>query len=241
MPLCSICRAVGPGVLLALLPGLAFAQPATAAGRVKVSSGTVAIVRNGQALPAPLGAEVFEGDVLRSGSDGRLAVMLRDETRVSIGPDSEVALAAFAFSPSESQPRRHDSPGPRRHLLRLRAGRQAGAGVSDHPDADLDHRRARHPRAGAGGDAVTRRLHLVLIVLTAVAGCARARPEVPGLREIVALAPEPESGDIGALTVRTPAGQAVLDRPYQATTLVRGQAPRAPTVPLVRRGPAPVR
>lgn len=103
MPLCSIRRAVGPGVLLALLPGLAFAQPATAAGRVKVSSGTVAIVRNGQALPAPLGAEVFEGDVLRSGSDGRLAVMLRDETRVSIGPDSEVALAAFAFSPSESR------------------------------------------------------------------------------------------------------------------------------------------
>lgn len=77
---------------------------------------------------------------------------------------------------------------------------------------------------------MTRRLHLVLVVLTAVAGCARARPEAPGLREIVALAPEPESGDIGALTVRTPAGQAVLDRPYQATTLVRGQAPRAPTV-----------
>ena len=103
MPLPSTRDVVGLSVLLALVPAVAFAQPTTPAGRVKVSSGTVAIVRNGQALPAPLGAEVFEGDVLRSGSDGRLAVMLRDETRVSIGPDSEVALAAFAFSPSESR------------------------------------------------------------------------------------------------------------------------------------------
>ena len=103
MPRRSIRCALGLGTLLALVPGLAVAQPATPAGRVKVSSGTVAIVRNGQPLPAPLGAEVFEGDVLRSGSDGRLAVMLRDETRLSIGPDSELALAAFAFSPSESR------------------------------------------------------------------------------------------------------------------------------------------
>ena len=77
---------------------------------------------------------------------------------------------------------------------------------------------------------MTRCLPLVLVVLTALAGCARPRPEAPGLREVVALAPEPESGDVGALTVRTPGGQTALDRPYQATTLVRGQAPTAPAV-----------
>ena len=75
-------------------PGRAARRPPRRAGRVKVSSGTAAIVRNGQTLPAPVGAEVFESDVLRTGADGRLAVMLRDETRVSLGPDSEVALAA---------------------------------------------------------------------------------------------------------------------------------------------------
>ena len=51
-----------------------------------MSSGTAAIVSNGQTLPAPVGAEVFESDVLRTGPDGRLAVMLRDETRVALGP-----------------------------------------------------------------------------------------------------------------------------------------------------------
>ena len=103
MPLHSRRRAAGLGVLLALLPGFVLAQTATPAGRVKISSGTAAIVRNGQVLPAALGAEVFESDVLRTGSDGRLAVMLRDETRLSLGPDSELALTAFAFSPSDSR------------------------------------------------------------------------------------------------------------------------------------------
>jgi hypothetical protein len=89
-------------VVLAMAPAAA-AQTATPAGRVKVASGSTAIVRNGQTLPAPIGTEVFESDVLRTGADGRLAIMLRDETRVSLGPDSEVALASFAFSPSDSQ------------------------------------------------------------------------------------------------------------------------------------------
>ena len=100
-------------MVLAIGAGAAAAQTATPAGRVKVASGTTAIVRNGQTLPAPVGAEVFESDVLRTGADGRLAVMLRDETRVSLGPDSEVALASFAFSPSDSQMCAHAEAGPR--------------------------------------------------------------------------------------------------------------------------------
>ena len=103
MSLRAVLVVAGLSVLVALDPAVALAQPPTPAGRVKVSSGTVGIVRNGQALPAPPGAEVFEGDVLRTGADGRLAVMLRDETRVSLGPDSELALTAFAFAPSESR------------------------------------------------------------------------------------------------------------------------------------------
>ena len=63
------------------------------------------------------------------------------------------------------------------------------------------------------------------VLVAAVPGCARARPEAPGIREMVALAPDPESGDVGALTVGTAAGSVALDRPYQATTLAAGRAP----------------
>ena len=88
---------------LSLSGGLALAQPPVPAGRVKVSSGAASVIRNGQAVPAPVGTEVFESDIVRTGADGRPAVMLRDETRVALGPNSEVALTTFAYAPSESK------------------------------------------------------------------------------------------------------------------------------------------
>jgi hypothetical protein len=83
----------------------AAAQPATEvpAGRVKVVSGTASIVRGGQPQAVQVGARLFESDVLRTGSDGQISVMLNDETRVSLGPNTEVALASFAFEPAESR------------------------------------------------------------------------------------------------------------------------------------------
>jgi hypothetical protein len=90
-------------VMLAWKP--AAAQPATEvpAGRVKVVSGTASIIRGGRPQAVEVGAPVFESDVLRTGSDGQMAVMLKDETRVSLGPNTEVAVARFAFEPAESR------------------------------------------------------------------------------------------------------------------------------------------
>ena len=80
----------------------AHAQPA-GAGRIKVVSGTASVVRQGQVLPAAVGGVVHESDVLRTGGDGRLAVMLKDESRLSLGPNSELAIAAFTYAPSEGR------------------------------------------------------------------------------------------------------------------------------------------
>jgi hypothetical protein len=91
------------GLTLGVLPAPAAAQPAPGAGRVKAAIGTVSIVRAGQPTPATVGAVVYESDVLRTGADGQLAVMLKDETRLSLGPGSEVALASFAYAPSDGR------------------------------------------------------------------------------------------------------------------------------------------
>ena len=75
----------------------------TAAGRVKIASGTVFVVRAGATIPAQAGQPVFEGDTLRTGADGRLGVTLKDDTRLSLGPSSEIRLDRFAYAPAEGR------------------------------------------------------------------------------------------------------------------------------------------
>ncbi len=82
-------------------PTLVYAQQPNPAGRVKVSSGTAFIVRNGAQVPAKAGDAVFEADVLRTGADGRLGITLKDDTRVSLGPTSEVRVDKFTYAPAE--------------------------------------------------------------------------------------------------------------------------------------------
>jgi hypothetical protein len=90
--------------VLALLAATAvpvLAQEATAAGKVKVASGAAFIVRNGTAIPAQPGLSVLESDGLRTGPDGTLGVTLKDDTRVSLGPSSEVRVERFVYAPGE--------------------------------------------------------------------------------------------------------------------------------------------
>ena len=85
---------------LGLAPRLAGQAPADAVGRIKVASGAASVVRGGQAIPAEVGATVLRLDVLRTGADGRLAVTLKDDTRVSLASNTEVGLAQFEYEPA---------------------------------------------------------------------------------------------------------------------------------------------
>jgi hypothetical protein len=88
-------------LMLAATPG--FAEQPAAAGRIKVASGSVFILRAGTITPAQPGLAVYEADTLRTGADGRLGITLKDDTRVSLGPGSEVRLDRFAYAPAEGQ------------------------------------------------------------------------------------------------------------------------------------------
>ncbi len=88
---------------LVLAAAPAFAQQPAGVGRIKVASGSAFIVRAGEAVPAQAGQLVFEADGLRTGADGRLGITLKDDTRVSLGPGSEVRLARFVYVPAESR------------------------------------------------------------------------------------------------------------------------------------------
>jgi FecR protein len=77
------------------------AQEPSPVGRIKLASGSALIVRTGSQLPAKAGDVLFEADTLRTGADGRLGVTLKDETRISLAPNSEVRLDKFLYAPSE--------------------------------------------------------------------------------------------------------------------------------------------
>jgi hypothetical protein len=79
----------------------AFAQEQEPAGRVKIASGEVSIVRSTGTVPAVAGQPVYQSDTLKTGADGRVGITLKDDTRVSLGPSSEVRLDRFAYTPAK--------------------------------------------------------------------------------------------------------------------------------------------
>jgi hypothetical protein len=81
----------------------ALAQEAKVAGRIKVSSGAAFVVRNGTPAPAQVGQTVLETDGLRTGGDGKVGVTLNDDTRLSLGPNSELKLERVTYAPADSR------------------------------------------------------------------------------------------------------------------------------------------
>ena len=77
----------------------AAAQQQSAAGRIKVVSGSAFIVRGSDTIPARAGELVYAADGLRTGDGGSVGVTLRDDTRLSLGPNSEVRLDRFVYAP----------------------------------------------------------------------------------------------------------------------------------------------
>lgn len=89
--------------LLAASCLLALALPAAAeewAGVVKTVRGEVAVERAGKTVPVAVGDKVFPRDKLVTGKDSQVGVTLRDDTLISTGANSRIAIAEFAFDPT---------------------------------------------------------------------------------------------------------------------------------------------
>jgi hypothetical protein len=91
--------AVAP-LFIAALPAVVAAQEA---GHVKVAKGTVQIERGGQKLPATVGAVVQAGDVVTTGADGSVGITFLDNSLLSAGPNSVLAIDRFAFDTTTHQ------------------------------------------------------------------------------------------------------------------------------------------
>ncbi|MBU1042739.1 MAG: FecR family protein [Proteobacteria bacterium] len=78
------------------------AEADSPAGSVKSFTGQAQVARHG-AAPAPLnpGDRIFEKDVLTTGKDSSLGLVMRDNSVVSLGPGSRLVVERFLFAPEK--------------------------------------------------------------------------------------------------------------------------------------------
>lgn len=74
------------------------ARCADVAGTVKTVQGKVEIVRGSETIPATPGLAVYAEDKLQTGADSSVGVTLKDDTRISSGPNSTISLEKYAFN-----------------------------------------------------------------------------------------------------------------------------------------------
>jgi len=90
-------------LLVAFAAGFAVAADAADIGQIKVAKGQVSIVRSGQTLPGDVGARLQPADVLKTGADGSVGVTMSDNSLLSVGPNSVLALDKYEFDSTTSQ------------------------------------------------------------------------------------------------------------------------------------------
>lgn len=82
-----------PGEERAALTGVA----PTWVGQIKILNGRASIVRDGVRQEAMVGAYLKQGDVINTEPSGSVGVVFNDNTALSAGPNSHVAIHHFSF------------------------------------------------------------------------------------------------------------------------------------------------
>jgi hypothetical protein len=72
-------------------------------GSLKNVKGTAQVIRGKQTLAAKQGLKLMQQDTLTTGKDGSLGVIFRDDSVLSLGPESELVIDEFVFQPAEGK------------------------------------------------------------------------------------------------------------------------------------------
>lgn len=100
-------------ICLIVLTAATAAMAADRIGKIKVASGEVTITRGGETIAAESGGDLFEQDVIMTGANSAIGMTFDDNSRVSLGPESNLVLESYV----------HKAPGKRDAFdLRIRQG-----------------------------------------------------------------------------------------------------------------------
>jgi hypothetical protein len=89
----------------ALLASAACAVAWADIGQIKVSKGAVSVQRGAQSLTGDVGLRLEVQDTVTTGADGVVGITMRDNSLLSLGPNSILALERFDFDAGTNQGR----------------------------------------------------------------------------------------------------------------------------------------
>lgn len=72
-------------------------------GYVKTIKGEAFVVSNGQPVKAAVGTPVATGNVIRTGPNASLGITFKDNTVMSFGPDTELSVDEYLYSPNKGK------------------------------------------------------------------------------------------------------------------------------------------
>jgi hypothetical protein len=67
-------------------------------GNIKTLKGKASIIRNRNTLAVKIGSELYTNDSLKTGADGSLSIVFKDDTLISIGPDRRETVDCYQAS-----------------------------------------------------------------------------------------------------------------------------------------------
>ena len=72
-------------------------------GVVKTLDGDAVITRNGETIAVGTGMEIQRADLVRTDRNGWVGLVFSDDTRISMGPNTELAVDDYLFEPVEKK------------------------------------------------------------------------------------------------------------------------------------------
>ena len=72
-------------------------------GFIKTVDSNASVMLAGQAVAAQPGMILELGQVLKTGNPGSMGIMLKDNTSLSLGPDSELILDEYLYAPGNGE------------------------------------------------------------------------------------------------------------------------------------------
>ena len=85
-------------IVISAIVGLIASPVMAEIGRIKnATNGTVSVIRDGQTLAAKPGFNLLEGDVIATKAGQRVGITFIDDTRMAVGPSSQISLDEYKY------------------------------------------------------------------------------------------------------------------------------------------------